>query len=68
MTNHLLLSDVARLLGVKGYQINYALTNGLVPEPTLRISNKRIFREEDVRRLAKHFGVQLNQTRGQETD
>ena len=40
MKEHLLLNDVAKLLGVKGYQIAYALTNGLVQEPELKISNK----------------------------
>lgn len=59
MNNHLLLNDVARLLGVKGYQIAYALTNGLVPEPALRISNKRVFEQKDIERLAEHFGVDI---------
>ena len=59
MNKHYLLRDVARLLKVKPYQIAYALSVGLVPEPELRISNKRIFEEEDVERLAKHFGVDL---------
>ncbi len=40
---HFLLRDVAKKLGVKPYQIAYALSVGLVPEPKLRISNKRIF-------------------------
>jgi DNA-binding transcriptional MerR regulator len=56
---HFLLKDVARRLGVKPYRVVYALTTGLVPEPSLRISNKRIFDVEDIERLAKHFGVDL---------
>jgi DNA-binding transcriptional MerR regulator len=63
MKEHLLLNDVARLLGVKGYQISYALTNGLVQEPALRISNKRVFSEKDIQRLAVHFGVAINRER-----
>jgi len=59
MKEHLLLNDVAKLLGVKGYQIAYLLTNGLVEEPALRISNKRIFQQEDINRLAEYFGVKL---------
>ena len=55
----LLLGDVAQLLGVKRYRISYALVNGLVPEPTTRISNKRIFEQKDIERLAEHFGVEL---------
>jgi DNA-binding transcriptional MerR regulator len=61
MKTHMSLKDVARLLKVKPYRVTYALTTGLVPEPTLRISNKRIFQAEDVRRLAKHFGVELKE-------
>ncbi len=56
---HYLLKDVARVLKVKPYQIAYALSVGLVSEPTLRISNKRIFAAEDVARLAEHFKVEL---------
>ena len=54
---HFLLRDVARMLKVKPYQVSYALSVGLVPEPELRISNKRVFMPEDVERLSKHFGV-----------
>jgi hypothetical protein len=56
---HFLLKDVARVLKVKPYQIAYALSVGLVPEPALRISNKRIFAAEDVARLAEPFKVDL---------
>ena len=56
---HFLLREVAKRLGVKPYQIAYALSVGLVEEPELRISNKRIFREKDIERLARHFKVEL---------
>ena len=56
---HFLLNDVARMLKLKPYKITYALSVGLVPEPALRISNKRIFQEKDIERLARHFGVDL---------
>jgi hypothetical protein len=60
MTNeHLLLGDVARLLGVKPYRITYSLTTGLVPEPRTRIANKRIFDADDLARLADYFGVKI---------
>ena len=59
MQDNLLLNDVAKLLGVKGYRINYAIVNGMIPEPKLRISNKRIFKKQDIDRLARHFGVKL---------
>jgi hypothetical protein len=56
---HFLLKDVARLLRLKPYKITYAISVGLVEEPKLRISNKRIFMAEDIERLAAHFGVEL---------
>ncbi len=59
MKKHFLLRDVARILKVKPYQIAYALSVNLVPEPELRISNKRIFQQEDIDRLAAHFKVEL---------
>jgi hypothetical protein len=40
----------------------YALTTGLVEEPQIRIANKRIFAQEDVDRIAKHFGIALGRT------
>ena len=42
------LKDVAALLGVKAYRIEYLLCHGLVPEPKLRISGRRVFGPEDV--------------------
>jgi hypothetical protein len=56
-TQYLLLNDVARTLGLKAHKIAYALATGQVAEPALRVANKRVFGEEDVRRLAAHFRV-----------
>ena len=42
------LKDVAALLDVKAYRIEYLLCHGLVPEPKLRISGRRVFGPEDV--------------------
>jgi hypothetical protein len=56
-TKHYLLSDVARILGRRPHQIVYTLTTRQVPEPTLRVANKRVFSAEDVERLARHFHV-----------
>src|SRR3954454_10321075 len=56
-TQYLLLNDVARTLGLKAHKIAYALATGQVAEPALRVANKRIFGEEDVKRLAAHFRV-----------
>ena len=56
--NGVTLKEVAHKLGLKPYQINYALSVGLVPEPALRLANKRVFQQEDLQRLAKHFGLE----------
>jgi len=52
--------DVSKLLGIAKHKIEYAIANGLIPEPELRVANKRIFIVEDVQRVANHFGVELN--------
>lgn len=54
--NYFTLGQVARLLGRKPHLITYAITSGHVPEPAMRISNKRVFGEEDVQLLARYFG------------
>jgi hypothetical protein len=59
MKQHFLLGEAARLLRLKSYQVQYALTTGLVEEPKLRIGGKRVFQADDLHRLAAHFGVAL---------
>ena len=49
------LKDVAALLGVKAYRVEYLLAHGLVPEPKLRISGRRVFGPEDVANIRAHF-------------
>jgi len=66
-TRHYTLRDVARLLKVKPYQVTYALSVGHVPEPGTRINNKRVFQEDDIQRLAKHFGVEMRSKSGTKT-
>jgi hypothetical protein len=59
MTNksgYCLLGDVARTLGCQPYRIVYLLTTGQVPEPG-RLGNRRLFREEDVQRIAARLGI-----------
>lgn len=50
------LKDVSALLGVKAYRVEYVLAHGLVPEPKLRISGRRVFGPEDMANLRAHFG------------
>ena len=49
------LKDVAALLGVKAYRVEYLLAHGLVPEPKLRVSGRRVFTASDLETLRKHF-------------
>lgn len=58
MTNHYLLGDVAKILGRRPHQITYLITTGQVPEPERRIANKRLFAEQDIRRLARRLKVE----------
>ena len=53
------LSEVSSRLGVKKHRIDYALSNGLLPEPSIRVSGHRAFAPDDVRLIAAHFGVCL---------
>ena len=57
MKEHYLLGEVSRVLGRKPHQIVHLLTSGKIPEPQVRIANKRLFVLEDVERLARHFRV-----------
>ena len=57
MEKHFLLGEVATLLNRKPHQIVHLLTTGKIPEPQQRISNKRLFTEADITRLARHFKV-----------
>jgi len=57
MKQHYLLGEVSRVLGRKPHQIVHLLTSGKIPEPQVRIANKRLFVLEDVERLARHFRV-----------
>ena len=49
------LKDVARLLGVKAYRVEYLLAHGHVPEPQLRISGRRVFSASDLEVIRKHL-------------
>ena len=55
MEQHYLLGEVARILSRRPHQISYLLASGRVPEPEMRIANKRLFSEEDVVRLSRQL-------------
>jgi hypothetical protein len=57
MTQQLyLISDVSRMLGVPPHRIAYLFTTRKVPEPPLRLGNRRVFGLADVRRVARALG------------
>jgi hypothetical protein len=61
MNQHLLgTGDVSRLLGIQRHKIDYAISNGSIPEPKQRVANKRAFTNEEVLTIAKYFGVTIN--------
>jgi hypothetical protein len=60
---HLSLKDVASRMQVKPYQIVYAISVGLVPEPALRVGNKRVFQSKDVKRIAAYFAAKADRKR-----
>ena len=53
--NHFLLTEVAKQVGCRPYQIAYRITTGVFPEPELRINNKRIFTPADVEMIREYF-------------
>src|SRR5271157_375481 len=58
-TEYFLLGQVARILRCQPYQIAYLLMTRQVPEPRLRIGNKRIFTVADMQRIAEKLQVQM---------
>ena len=49
--------QVARKLGIQGYQIAYAITTGQLDDASFRCLDKRCFNQEDVKRIALYFGI-----------
>ena len=57
MDQALSLRQVAELLKLQHYRIEYAIATHRIPEPAVRVANKRIFQQADIRAIATHFGV-----------
>ena len=49
------IKDVAKVLGIRQHRIDHAIASGLVPEPKIRVANRRVFQEEDLANLRKYF-------------
>lgn len=52
---HYSLKQVAEIVGVKAHRISYAVSNGFLPEPAERITNRRMFTEADVAAAKQYF-------------
>ena len=55
---HYSLKEIANIVGVKAHRISYALSNGFLPEPAERITNRRIFTEADLEAAKRYFAAQ----------
>jgi hypothetical protein len=49
--------QVARMLGIQGYQIAYAINTRQIAEASFRFLDKRCFTARDIQRVAEHFGM-----------
>jgi hypothetical protein len=49
--------QVARILGIQGYQIAYAINTRQIAEASFRFLDKRCFTKRDIGRIADHFGM-----------
>ena len=63
MNNQFLLNEAAKIAGVRGYQIAYAIQQGYLPEPKLRINHQRIFTPADIIRIREYFKQKTNKGR-----
>ena len=62
------IGDIAKLCDIPRYKIQYAIINGSLPEPELRIANKRAFSISEVKEIADYFGVELQNQIGEEAE
>ena len=63
MHNQYLLSETAKMVGVRGYQIAYAIQQGYLPEPEQRLTHQRIFTDRDIVRIRDYFAKKTNKGR-----
>jgi DNA-binding transcriptional MerR regulator len=56
------ITDLAKLLGVAEHRIHYAHRCGKLAAPTFMVAGKRVYTESDLKRVAKHFDVDLENT------
>lgn len=59
MKNHYLLNEAAKAVGVPGYRIAYAITQGHIADVKERINNHRLFTQEDIQRIKTFFAGRI---------
>ncbi len=52
------LSEVCQRLGVKPHRITYLLMTRRLPEPRLRLGNRRVFTDGDIRKISIALGLE----------
>ena len=63
MTQQLfLISDVSRMLGVPAHRIAYQYMTRKLPEPALKLGNRRVFTLTDIHKVAKALGRPVGET------
>ena len=63
MNNQYMLNETAKIVGCRGYQIAYAIQQGYLPEPALRLAHQRIFTDSDIVRIREYFAAKSNKGR-----
>ncbi len=62
MNNQYHLNEAAKLVGVRGWRISYAISQGYLPD-VLRLSHQRIFTDADIVRIREYFAAKTNKGR-----
>ena len=57
---HYSLKEVAKIVGVKAHRISYAISNGYLPEPAQRVTNRRLFSTADLQAALVYFAQRNN--------
>lgn len=57
---HYSLKEVATIVGVKAHRIAYAISNGYLPEPAERVTNRRLFSTIDLQAALVYFAKPSN--------
>lgn len=63
-----LLGEVAELLAVKPYTVSYPFLTRKLPEPKLRLGNRRVFTTADVEAVAQTLHLPMPQLETEECD